>query len=105
MTSLEEIEQAIDEAKRFHPSDKFVAAIGPLYQARAIERLNLTVETLGIAFARFAASAVTFMEEKETEIPQPDIIEPHPWFNPIPGRKLCAICGSQRDHVRHVIQS
>ncbi len=48
MMPLEEIEAAIVEARRIHPTEDFVAAIGPLYTARAIERLEVVVRAIGV---------------------------------------------------------
>ncbi len=53
MTPLEEIEQAIQRAKelQFNEGSK-LAIIGTLYQARAIERLETAVRTIGVKLQR-----------------------------------------------------
>ncbi len=59
MTPLEEIEQAIEFVRGNGISSpiKNVELLGPLYTARAIERLEATVRMIGVFFQDLAEEA------------------------------------------------
>lgn len=114
MTPLEEIEHDIAYLNKIEPNqDKRIRALGPLYQARAIERLEATVRAIGVLIqheadekrdrgpARFDPAAYP----RGTTVSH-EATPPHAYMSPaeylagmaIPkGSSInaCAICGEQ----------
>ncbi len=101
MTSLEEIEQAITHLLDARATDPlavaFDQALGTLYTARAIERLEATIRAIGVLIQRnFEDAHFNKPANQHVRTWQ----EPHP-FSPfeIPGDR-CR-CGNPRVHPVH----
>ncbi len=98
MTPLEEIEKAIEEVERgdYSQSPSYrLNLLGPLYQARAIERLEATVRHIGVILqAHFDPDQSPVVRQLRENRGQAS--RQHTFFNANPEAAICQICGYPR---------
>ncbi len=99
MTPLEEIEQEIESVRMWGESDLRRAEIlGPLYQARAIERLEATVRAIGVILQTHLEPENAAAERLERFL---HTHAKHGFYNVNPEAAICQICGHAKGDQIH----
>lgn len=102
MTPLEEIELEIESVRMWIESDRARAeCLGPLFTARAIERLEATVRAIGVMLQTNSAEAARLRERAYQSAAEQAPERRHQFREDPLYANICQTCGGTAEHVVH----